>query len=66
MSKLLFKPEWLSEYPCNYIPKDAEAFISVDPAGKDSDCTVKGFYKDGKLHIQEATCAEVECNFKEV
>lgn len=52
--------EWLdsskvsvSEYPMEYIPADGEAFVGIDYGSSDGDCTVKGFYKDGKMYIQE-------------
>jgi len=43
----------ISDYPSNYIPRDAEIFIGIDYAKEDGDCTVKGFRdKDGAFHIQ--------------
>ena len=46
--------EWFkkSEYPSDFVPKDGKVFIEVDHAKNGSDCTVKGFYKDGKFHVQ--------------
>jgi hypothetical protein len=43
-----------SEFPSNFIPKDAEILIGVDISnGKET--TIKGFYLDGIYHIQEIT-----------
>ena len=42
-----------SPYPKDFIPEGAVPIVNYDPACEDGDCTVKGFYKDGKYHIQE-------------
>ena len=49
MCREWFKP---SEYPADFVPKGGNVFIGVDHAKDGSDCTVKGFYKDGEYHVQ--------------
>ena len=46
--------EWFkkSEYPADFVPNGGNVFIGVDLAKDGSECTVKGFYKDGEYHIQ--------------
>lgn len=50
--KSLVRP---SEYPSNFIPSGADAFVGYDKSIKGSDYTVKGFYdpKKKEFHIQE-------------
>jgi hypothetical protein len=43
----------ISEYPSNFIPKDAKILIGVDYGKDGTTTTVKGFFKDGVYHIQE-------------
>lgn len=54
MSNEVFKKEQvkISDYPADFIPKDAKLIIGIDEGSPDGDCTVKGFYKDGEYHIQ--------------
>jgi hypothetical protein len=51
----MFKKESIksSEYPSDFIPFGAIAFVSTDEGSPDGDCTIKGFYFDGVLHLQE-------------
>lgn len=44
-----------SEYPANFIPADAGAFIATDTEKDGGETTVKGFRLDGDIHIQEVT-----------
>lgn len=50
----LFNKEWLkeSEYPANFIPKDARICIGIDYAVDGGDCTCKGFWLNGEFHLQ--------------
>lgn len=53
-----FKKFHISEYPSNFIPKDAKIFVGVDMGAPDGDCTVRGFRDvDGTFHIQEVDYA---------
>ncbi len=41
-----------SPYPPEFIPAGATPIVSVDVGSPDGDCTIRGFYKDGELHVQ--------------
>ena len=49
-----FKEGWLkrSEYPPDFIPRGATAFLGVDLGGSPA-TVVKGFAVHGEIHIQE-------------
>lgn len=44
----------VSPYPCNIIPVGARVITGFD-SSDGNDKTVKGFYLNGELHIQEVT-----------
>lgn len=53
MDKLLFPEIAISEFPFNYIPKDAVVFTGID-VSEDGICKVTGFIEDSVIvHIQE-------------
>ena len=46
-----------SPYPSDFIPKGGKPFFFVaDPGAPGGDCYVKGFHKDGEIHVQEIKC----------
>ena len=58
MSKLKTSP-----YPADFVPKDSEPFVfGVDSGAPGGDCCVRGFYKDGEIHVQEIACTQRPCS----
>ena len=57
MSEKVFKKGHIkiSPYPTDFIPNGSKLIIGLDEASPngDSNCCVKGFYKDGKYHVQK-------------
>ncbi len=48
----------VSNFPPDFIPKDAKPFTRWDPAAKGKDCTVRGFFLNGEVHIQSVEYRE--------
>lgn len=47
-----------SEFPENFVPKEAVSFSSYDAGEGDSSVAVKGFYLNGVIHVQEIVEAD--------